>query len=106
MTQTIELPVGPCAQKSHIPIPQSVSIPQSAKAHPSALNFAERDQERSSLADTCKVVAFLILGVVARSALTHQPTSHLEGVSEPPVYAQRPEAAGLPDLIDLSTVGF
>lgn len=106
MIQTIELPAGPCAEESQRHRPQSVSSTLSAKGSPSASDIAERDHEGASLIDMFKVVAFLVLAIVARSALTDQDTSHVEGVSEPHVQVQSPKVAGTPDLIDLSTVGF
>lgn len=106
MIQTIELPAGPCAEESQRHRPQSVSSTLSAKGSPSASDIAERDHEGASLIDMFKVVAFLVLAIVARSALTDQDTSHVEGVSEPPVHVQSQIAAATPDLIDLSTVGF
>lgn len=83
MSQTIELSAGPGAEESHRPIPQSVSSPPAARGSSSASMIAERDQEGGSLTDTWKVVAFLVLAIVARSILTDQPTSHVEGLSEP-----------------------
>ena len=106
MTQTIQLPAGPCAEESHRPIPPSVSSPPAARGSSSALIIAEFDQERDSLTDTWKVVAFLLLAMVARSVITDQHTSHVEDASEPPIHVQSPKIAEAPDLIDLSTVGF
>lgn len=106
MSQTIELAAGPCAEESHWPIPQSASSTLSATGSPSASIIAEWDQEGGSLIDMCKVVALLVLVIVARSILTDQHTSHVEGLSEPPADVESPKVAGAPDLIDLSTAGF
>ena len=56
--------------------------------------------------DLCKVVAFLLLAIAARSALTDQHTNHVEGVSEPRPHVTISSAIKTPDLVDLSTVGF
>lgn len=106
MTQTIELPAGPCAEECHWQIPPSVSSTSSDKGSPSAAIIADRDREGASLMDMCKVVAFLVLAIVVRSALSDHDTSHVEGVSEPAVHVESPKVARTPDLIDLSTVGF
>ena len=59
-----------------------------------------------SIIDLCKVVAFLVLAIAARSVLTNQHTNHVEGVSEPRPHVTISSAIKTPDLVDLSTVGF
>ena len=60
----------------------------------------------ASIIDICKVVAFLILAIAARSAATDQHTSHVEGVSEPRPHVTITSSIKAPDLVDLSMVGF
>ena len=59
-----------------------------------------------TLADTFKVVAFLVLAIVVRSIFTDGTTNHIEGISEQSIPRQMPVAARSPDLMDLSTAGF
>jgi len=69
---------------------------------------AGRSARRASdtLADTFKVVAFLVLAIVVRSTFTNGTTNQIEGISEQSIPIQMPVAARSPDLMDLSTAGF
>ena len=115
--------------------PESVSMPSTieslAKAHKSEVHELEFHTDKSAvrlnrafdnidcdsdagrrlshasgtLADSFKVVAFLVLAIVVRNTFTNEATSHIEGVSDQPIPSQI-DAARSPDLIDLSAAGF
>ncbi len=103
MTQSIHLPAG--AVQSRTSRPFIDFMPASSKGIPSASIITEPHQGGSFI-DMCKVVAFLILAVIARSAFTSEYTGHVDGATEPPAHIESSEVIRSPDLMDLSTVGF
>jgi hypothetical protein len=103
MSLTLQSPAGIHVGSSQESPPGSTS-PTTTVSLP--YDAAERRPVEGSFIDMCKVAAFLVLALVARSSLTAQHTSPVEGASEPPAVVADSVVEALPDLMDLSTVGF